>query len=476
MIRLVQKKRTFDPSRAIDSSLEVPCPAGQAYDPWQKAAVEYAMYRRDTLIADEPGIGKTIEAIGVANINPAISRILVICPAFLKPHWKKSFLEWTTNPLAIDYVKDGKGAEFPDVTIINYELLEKYYDQLRAVDWDYRIVDEVHKLKNKRSDRTMQVWGGIKRNAEKEIVARYSAIPAKKTVYLTGTPSLNGKPKELWPLIQQVDPQGLGSDWFAYATRYCQLVELKRYDMAKGKQVHSGWKWDGADNLDELQDRMRKSFMIRRSKFQVMKDLKPKLRFAVPIEASGKVKKLVESEMKLFNEYAKDKGEDAYLEMPEFSEFSTKMFELGMAMVKPAIEVAEADAEEHDKIVITCYHNEVAREIAGYFGKKCVLINGDVPSTKRQALVDRFQDDPTIQYAVITWACAEGFTMTKARLMLLVERRWEPGMVTQIEDRIHRRGQKEQAMFKHLVMEGSLAEHQVKILIDKQEKNAKMLG
>lgn len=476
MIRLVQKKRTFDPSRAVDSTLVIPCPAGFAYDPYQKAAIEYAQYRRDTLIADEPGLGKTIEAIGVSNLDPAIRRVLVICPSFLKPHWKRSFLDWTTRPLNIDYIKDGKGADFPDVTIINYELLEKYYDQLRSVNWDYRIVDEVHKLKNRRSDRTMQVWGGIKRNANKEIVARYSAIPAKKTVYLTGTPSLNGKPKELWPLLQQVDPDGLGSDWFGFATRYCQLIELKRYDIAKGKQVHSGWKWDGADNLEELQERMRSVFMIRRLKSQVMKDLKPKLRIIVPIENTGRAQKLVDAEWKAFNDFKKDKGDDALLEMPEFSGFSSKMLELGLTMVKPAIEIAEADSEEHDKIFIVCYHNEVARQIADYFGKKCVLINGDVQSSKRQVLVDKFQDDPTIHYAVGTWACAEGFTMTKARLTILAERRWEPGMVTQIEDRTHRRGQTEQAMYKHLVREGSLAEHQVKILIDKQEKNARMFG
>jgi len=65
--------------------------------------------------------------------------------------------------------------------------------------------------------------------------------------------------------------------------------------------------------------------------------------------------------------------------------------------------------------------------------------------------------------------------MTAARVMIFPERAWTPGQVTQAEDRIHRRGQNEQCLYKHLVLEGSLAERQVKILLDKQEKNDRML-
>lgn len=476
MIRTIKRRNYRDPSRAITSTLVVPSPAGLVYDGYQLAGVEYALPRKSTLIGDDPGLGKTIQAIGIANMLPG-PRILIICPGFLKPHWQRTYRRWDTQSRMCDYVKDGRDTAplHYNVTIINYELLKKFRTELRQVVWDLLVVDEVHKLKNKRADRTREVWGGIRRNGEGKIVERVSPILAAKYVYLSGTPSLNGKPKELWPLIQQCDPTGLGSDWFTFAKRYCKLVELKRFDPRQGKEVRFGWKWDGCENEDELQARMRLVFMVRRLKSDVMKDLKPKLRLAIPIESTGRMKKLLAEENRLFDDYCKGKNIDE-LEMPEFGDFAHKMQEVGLLMVKPAIEVAEHESDNHDKIVIMCYHNEVARQIAAHFGNEAVLINGDVPPTKRQALVDKFQDDPNIHYAIGTeGSCREGFTMTVANLMIFVERSWVMGYVTQAEDRIHRRGQKEQAIYKHLVLIDSLAERQIQNLLDKQFRSDKLL-
>jgi SWI/SNF-related matrix-associated actin-dependent regulator 1 of chromatin subfamily A len=474
VIRLTQKRNRRDPSRALSSTLVVPCPNGLKYDSYQLAGIEYALPRKSTLIGDEPGLGKTIQAIGLANFLK-LRKILVICPGFLKEHWLREFNKWKILSWEVKYVVDGKSTEFGDVVIINYELLKKHRDHLRAVDWDLIIVDEVHKIKNKRTDRTREIWGGIKRNEEGKIVERVSPIRAAKYVYLTGTPALNGKPKELWPLIQQCDPTGLGSDWFSFAKRYCKLIELTRFDPRQNKYVRIGWKWDGCENEEELQARMRLIFMVRRLKEDVMKDLKPKIRQVIPIPTNGKIQKALLEEIRLFDEYAK--GRDiSEIELPEFGEFASKMQEIGLAIVQPTIEVIEHESSNHDKIVIICYHNEVARQIAAHLDSACVLINGDVRPTKRQALVDRFQNDPEIHYAVGTeGSCREGFTMTAARLMILTERSWVPGNVTQVEDRIHRRGQKEQVIYKHLVLAGSLADRQIYTLIDKQERNDKML-
>jgi SWI/SNF-related matrix-associated actin-dependent regulator 1 of chromatin subfamily A len=380
--------------------------------------------------------------------------------------------------LTADYVKDGKDRETfhaNEVVIINYELLDKFYEDIRAVRWQIKIVDEVHKLKNKRANRTLQIFGGIERDKNKKIVARYSPILASKSIYLTGTPSLNGKPKELWSLIQHIDPNGLGADWFAYAKRYCQLEELQRYDATKGKLVHSGWKWDGAENLEELQQRMRSSFMVRRLKADVMKDLPAKRRMILPIESGKKLQKELQKQLEDFEKFAKDRGEDAYLELPSFGDFSSQMKQLGMTMVQPTVEIVEDDMEEFGKVVVMCYHKDVAKEIAAHFPQS-VLIDGDVAPTARQELVDRFQNDPRVNPLVGTLgSCSEGLDMTAAKLMDFPERDWVPGKVTQGEDRIHRRGQKESVLYKHLVREGSLAERQVKILVDKQEKSDKML-
>lgn len=372
------------------------------------------------------------------------------------------------------YVKSGKPTEFAQVTIINYELLEKHGEHIRQIDWDLLIVDESHRLKSGTTDRTRQVFGGVRRDADKRIVARYSPIPAKRRIFLTGTPVLNGKPKELWPLLQAIDPAGLGNDWFAFAKRYCDLIDITRFNPGTGREEHVGWKWDGATNLEELQQRMRSKFMIRRLKSEVMRQLPPKRRMILPLETKRAARALIKKEWQAFEEYAA--GRDiADCEMPAFGDFAKRMQEIGLLMVEPAIEVIRSEFESVQKLVVFCYHNEVTRRIAAAF-PGCILINEDVDAADRFGLTEQFQQNPSIRLLIGTIGSAgEGLTMTAASVMLFPERSWTPASVTQAEDRIHRRGQNEQVIYKHLVLAGSLSEHQVRILIDKQNANDRIL-
>ena len=469
----------MDPSRAVTSKLEVPCPDGLHYDPYQRAAVEYAIKRKDTLIGDAPGVGKTIEAIATINFEKWAKKILIICPGFLKPNWRDEFLKWDVKHLTVGIMKGMKG-ELPetDVVIVNYEILKPYRERLRLIEWDFIVVDEAHKLKSKKADRTREIFGGVKRNAEKKIIDRCSAITARKRLFLTGTPSLNGKPKELWNIIQQLDPGGLGSDWFSYATRYCKLQELTSLDPATGRKVRIGCIWDGADNLEELQQKMRFKFMIRRLKEDVLKDLPPKRRMIIPIEVGQKDRKLLDRELEEFDNWIRGRihnQDEEYFEMPAFGDFSKRMVETGLRMVEPCIEIVRSEQETFDKIVVMCYHNEVSERIREAF-PDALLVNGTVPAEKRHALVQRFQNEPSIPQLIGTiGSMGEGETATAASLMIFPERSWVPGAVTQAEDRIHRRGQTKNALYKHLVEQGGLAERQVRKLVKKQDDCDKIL-
>ncbi len=69
--------------------------------PFQSAGVEYALLRKDTLLADQPGLGKTVEGVLLFNCDPTIKRVLVICPASLKEHWRREFLMWKTRDATV---------------------------------------------------------------------------------------------------------------------------------------------------------------------------------------------------------------------------------------------------------------------------------------------------------------------------------------------------------------------------------------
>ena len=76
-------QETLELSRAVDSSMEVPCPDGLNYYGFQKAGIQFASTRDCTLIGDEMGVGKTIQSIGTINASTDIRKVLVVCPASL---------------------------------------------------------------------------------------------------------------------------------------------------------------------------------------------------------------------------------------------------------------------------------------------------------------------------------------------------------------------------------------------------------
>jgi SWI/SNF-related matrix-associated actin-dependent regulator 1 of chromatin subfamily A len=470
-----QRAKTVLDSHATDSNIVVPHPPDRNFLPYQRAGIAYAAAHLLTLIGDEPGTGKTIQAIGLSNYLPEIRRILIVSPAALKLNWSREWRGWDTKELSIGIVNGTKDV-FPmtDVVIINYEILKTYRWPLRRINWDLMIVDEAHRLKNKKTNRTREVLGGIQRNAKKEIIDRCSAIPADRKLFLTGTPSLNGKPKELWPLLQALDPSGLGLDWYNYAKRYCQLQEIMQYSFETHKNERVGWIWDGADNLGELQQIMRSRFLVRRLKCDVLKDLPEKDRRVVVIEP-GRMKKKIQKELETFEAYAKN-NPDAYDKMPAFEGFSQMLHETGLALVKPAIEIIEDDMEERDKIVVMAYHKDVAGKIFEHFKDRALLVTGDIAPEKRVPIVDRFQKEPIFKVLVCTQdSASEGLTMTAASLMIFVERSWQRGGIIQAEDRIHRIGQKSRAVYKHLVLADSLGERQIRSFVAKQNNSEKML-
>ncbi|MDA4129222.1 MAG: DEAD/DEAH box helicase [Thaumarchaeota archaeon] len=419
------------------------------------------------MIADEMGLGKTIEAIGVANLIGA-RKILVICPAVVKINWVREWSKWGTHNLLAVLIR-GRSDNMhiindDGVVIINYELLTSHAEVLRTVPWDLIVIDEAHYLKNSKADRTGQVFG---RKRSTETRPRLSPIPFNRILMMTGTPMT--KPKELWPLLQVLDPDGLGSDWFSYARRYCELFEIERFDPARGRKVHMGWKWDGAANLDELQRLMRERFMIRRLKKDVLTELPPKTRQVIELDAKKGLTKLLERERLEYEDYVKKHGEED-IDPPAFSEMSKVIKEVGIAKIPYVIEYLKEVLNETEKVVVWVHHHEVIDSLEDNFRSISVRVDGRSDLKSRQNSIDRFQTDPSISLFIGgIQAAGIGTTLTAAHIAVFAERSWDPKIVTQAEDRLHRKGQKENVLIRHIVLNRSQDQRQVQVLIRKQE-------
>lgn len=455
---LEQKKEAIELSRATDANIEIPCNPGMAYLPFQKAGIAYAMQRVATLIADEMGLGKTIQAVGVANTDPTVKSVLVVCPATPKINWSKEWKKWDVKGLTVG-IASGDDLPTTQVVIVNFDILKRHYETLSARTWDLLVVDECHKVKNPKAQRTRFLLGGKatkKKNPDTkklEVVPATAAIPAKRRVFLTGTPICN-RPLELWPLVEALDPTGLGKSFWKYAQRYCGAT-----------QGTFGWDFSGASNLDELQIKLRSVFMVRRLKSEVLKELPAKRRQVVLVEPDAKGKKLIEKEKIAYENYLAKPGDSVSI-----GELSRLRKEVALYKVPFVLEHCDDLLEDGGvkKLIIFAHHKEVVDKIMAHYGAAAVKIDGRTTGDRNE-IVDRFQNDPTVKVFVGSiLAAGVAITLTAASTVVFAELDWVPGNMTQAEDRAHRIGQLMQVLIQHIIFEGSNDDNMIGKLIEKQ--------
>lgn len=483
-------KESLEMSRAHEAEIEIPRSETVISNKWdykgyQKAGVKYALQRETTLIADEPGLGKSIQAVGVINALPDAKKVLVLCPASLRLNWEREMKNWLTKELEIFVVeKDLPAADDNfDVLIINYDKFSRnrkkeFADFCKKYEWDVLIADESTALKEPSSARSQEILGY---KNKKGIIQK-----ARKTLFLTGTPILN-RPKELWPILHAALPKQF-DNFYDFADRYCDR-----------KWNGYGWDTNGFSNTDELQELLRTLLMVRRTKEEVLKDLPPKIRQAIVLPSPNtNIKKLLEKERKAFSKVEKqiskmaNEADTSFIggdregftkkingmnrRQAEFNELSKLRKELAVAKIPLVLEFVENALEESDKVVVFAHHREVCEAIRDHFKNKTVLLYGGMDPRAQDEAVQRFQTEEKIKVFVGSiMAASMGHTLTASSRVIFAEIDWVPAMMVQCEDRCHRLGQKDTVLSQMLVLDNSVDSSMAKTLIKKQEEIDKAL-
>ena len=481
---LAQRAKLVEMSEATCAAVDIPKPDGLDYYPFQKAGIRYclnAFAANGVLIGDEMGLGKTVQAIGVINATPGISRVLIICPLTLKANWERELSRWLVRPMTIGHARADFWPRDTDIVLCHYNILHRFTTRL-ANFWDLIVMDECHRLKNGKARQTRCVVGY--KPTRKEAAAGAvptSGIPARRKLALSGTPFEN-RPAELWPVVSYIAPH-LFSSRSAYERRYC------------GGGVDGGYyAANGATNLEELGQRLRGCCMVRRLKRDVLKELPPKTRQVVQIDTDG-LEDAIKSEQRVWHLHEADlaaaqvamelaKASDTEAEFKAavealragmsaaFRKLSAVRHATALAMVPAMVEALQSDMQEVGKAVVFAYHQDVLEACAREFQGQCVLIHGDHPKNPldRQPIVDRFQTDPKIRilFGSID-TCGEGLTMTAAWLCWFFEQDWRPSRMNQCSDRLHRIGQKDNVLCKYAIAPGTISAHMIQTWIQKEE-------
>lgn len=397
------------------------------------------------LIADEMGVGKTLQALCVAWLFKEDWPLCIICPATLKLNWKDEILKFFQNnidPEGIHVVKEGKKKLPKDCKIIiaSYEIAKKKADELQMIGINSVIADEAHYMKNEWTARS------------KALVPLMQAC--KRVILLTGTPAF-ARPQELYNLCHIVRPD-IFDNFKVFGERYCD----PRINPFSRKLEYSG-----SNNLKELNYVLKSSFMIRRLKKDVLSELPSKVRQKIPIECdSGIISEINQVKEQLRRKKAdvgdyfekmgtsssflqNSEGEnDSQDPRSEVGALLQKLYMLtGQAKVNSTCKFIEDLLDNDIKFLVFGHHLEILTQIEETIKKKMkngtsyIRIDGSTNLTTRHEFVKKFNNEDSCKVALLSLtAASQGITMTSAFTVVFAEIHWTPAIMVQAEDRCHR--------------------------------------
>jgi len=418
-------------SRQVDADIEING-LGMILRPYQRGGVAYAVAHPHTFIADDMGLGKTAQAIAATHHTGRFPAV-VVCPASIKVQWQREITKWL--PEATSHVISGKTPDqLPDAEfyIINYEVLTHWASELRnQVDPTTVIFDESHYIKNPGAQRT------------KAATLLTDDFDNERNIFLlTGTPVEN-RPSEFisqLAAIRMLDPVFGGYQKFRSA--YCWNNDTGCYD--------------GARDLDNLNELLRSNCYIRRTKDQVLSELPAKQRAYLNVEPEpAALKRYNRAECDLA-EWLRDRAKTMAIE--EGIEFDEALRRLKKAAGSEAAALVKIAAlrqlsalakvksvvswvkDQGEPVVVFAHHREVVEAVADAF--QAPKIYGGMTATQKQESIDSFaRGDHNVIVCSIQAAGVGIDGLQKASNVLFVEQAWTPAKLEQAEDRLHRIGQ-----------------------------------
>ena len=482
--RYVDHHQAAERLERIDAELKAT--TGFGLFPYQKIGVSWLTLRRAALLADEQGLGKTLQVIIALKAN---APVMVVTPATLKGTWVAEFRKW--RPHLKVQVLSGRGSfRWPkqgEILVTNFDVLPDVHDREGKLgrkcegllppetckgcrrEWvmtdtfmghktkghtpecDERknlldpkrcpgcapllkevapgtifVVDEAHKAKGGTSLRGNRCRA-LSRAAREEGGASWG---------MTGTP-LEGDPKDLWYVF---DLCGIAEECFGSYQGFAEVF--------KGRpKRHGGYAW-GVPESSEAAQRFQRG-ALRRMKADVQKDLPPKIWGEHEVEVDRKALAACDALMKRYggaDQIAKMIEKDTF----DFSEISAARKALATAKIPGLLAyLKEIEPTHDDPVVVYSMHRapiDALGEIEGW-----ATITGDTKNEERQEIVTRFQAGRYVGLAVTIAAAGYGITITRSSRGVFVDRSFKPTENQQAEDRQHRIGTDRTVRYTNLV-------------------------
>jgi len=477
--------------------------------PHQRAGVQFLATARRALLADEPGLGKTAQAIrALKELNDRGEQVfptLIVCPNTIKKNWAREFKLWW--PEVQTQVVSGTAtqrkkqfAEQADIFIINWESLrthsrlapygsvalkrcsecggldesisenrcEVHLRELNHIDFKAVVADEIHRSKDPKSKQSRALW-----SATGQADIRFA---------LTGTPIANNA-VDLWSILHWLSPE----DWPSKTKWIDRMIDTMLN--AFGGMLVLGVK----PHMEEEFYKTINPRMRRMLKAKVLPWLPPVINDRRDVEMTTK-------QAKAYNEIrdlmiTRLEGGEAMVAASILTQ-TTRLLQFASSYAK--IEVDPLSGEE--KTILTdpsCKVDALMDDIkSGDFGDDSVavcavsrqliellsaamkkaniehgLITGAQNEDQRQRAIDDFQEGRTKWVLFTAQAGGVGVTLTAARRLIMLQRPWSLVDHKQAMDRVHRIGSEEHdsIIITDYVTEGTIEERVIDVLETKSD-------
>ena len=425
------------------------------------------------LIGDQPGLGKSIQALGIAIARKnrgEIRNCLIICPASLKYNWLDEVHKFTQeSALVIGHkCKNSTDREKQWIAegyffkIVNYEIVARdLYCEPKKKDnriscaksvlnsFDMIAIDECQYLKHHSSLRTLAV----------------RSFNAKFRVGLSGTP-IDGRLEEIHSIFQILKP-GLFVNKQKFMERY---AEYDYFGAVKGYH-----------HIKEVSDKIA-PYYIRRLKEEVLKDLPPKIFKDMHVELSDKNMKAYKDLIKKRNEITENASAvelliraRQFLDFPEILGMHNSSDKYGV--FKELID--DLVKENNQKVIVFSEYTNtlywIKKNLDAEY-KDILVIDGSVSSQERQEIVKKFNSEDKYKIILMSDAGAEGLNLPSASAVIHYTDSYKPTKMQQRNDRAHRATTTHTVTIYRFITDGTIEEHVRDILAKKQAVNNALLG
>jgi hypothetical protein len=407
---------------------------------------------RTFLLADEPGLGKTAEALLAAQAAGAYP-LLCVVPNVVKTNWAREAARWTPSRSVTVIHGSGESIDgFADIVIVNYEVLDRHVGWMATHGFRGMIVDEAHFIKNKKSQRSQHV------REIADLVRQRVARPLMMA--LTGTPLINDIDdfRPIWQFLGWIEERKPGPQLMA-ALEETGLTPADHgfYTAARQAVIDLGIvrrrKVDVADEIParriadlpvELDPSEVRS--IRQAERELALRLVQRYDAAVAARAERSGETIEGIDRELVRRVAGWELSDASKSSSEENVFAM-VRRIGRAKATLAADYAAQLAHSAGKVVFFAKHIDVmdaASELLESRGIRYASARGDQTPAVRQRNIDAFVNDPEVAVVVCSLTAAGvGLNLQVASNVVLAELSWTNAEQTQAIDRVHRIGQTE---------------------------------